>query len=353
MSTPKRHHYLPEFYLKGFVRDDLLWLFDRKSQQYRRQSPKNTTVIGQYYTITTETGEPDFSIEAHLSDSESEAAPIIGKLNAGEMISPDERVALAYFLALLLSRTPKHAREIDEIGDRVHKVFAKDMFPTVESVAASLKNKGGNVSFTPESFFDFVHKEQFQVKAPREFTLNTMLAQSARFYREIAMMNWFVLHADGHASFITTDSPLGYVVDDEHRRSREPVLGFASEKVTKLIPLTSQTALVIGGPGVALGHFSADRNQVREINIAVAIECERFVVARDEALIRSIIPASKVDRGNPGTRMKVESVPHPTDPLRSYLITRRVHADDPDTPFPIEILGKGNKTVSSSGSAPP
>ncbi len=191
------------------------------------------------------------------------------------------------------------------------------------------------------------------MKAPRELTLDTMLNQSARFYREIAMMNWFVFHADGHASFITADSPLGYVVDDEHRRSREPVLGFASEKVTKLIPLTSQTALLIAGPGVALGHFPADRNQVREINVAVAIECERFVIARDEALIRSIIPASKVDRGNPGTRMKVESIPNPTDPLRSYLVSRRVHADEPDTPFPIEVLTKTSKAASGLGSEQP
>jgi hypothetical protein len=353
MPHPKRHHYLPEFYLKGFLRENLLWVFDREFQQYRQQPPRNTTVIGHYYTTTTETGEPDTSVEAHLADSESEAAPIIGKLDEGKMISPEERVALAYFLALLLSRTPKHAREIEEIGDRFHKVLAKDMFPTVESVAALLKNTGDDASFTPESFFEFVHKEQFQMKAPREFTLNTMLEQSARFYREIAMMNWFVLHADGHTSFITTDSPLGYVIDNEQRRSWEPVLGFASEKVTKLIPLTSQTVLVIGGPGVAFGHFRADRNQVREINLAVAIECERFLIARDEALIRSIVPASKVDRGNPGTRMKVENIPHPIDPLRSYLVSRRVHADEADIPFPIEVLTKASKAARGSGSARP
>lgn len=274
MPSPKRHHYLPEFYLKGFVRDDLLWLFDRKSQQYRQQAPKNTTVIGQYYTTTTESGEPDTSIEAHLSDSESEAAPIIGKLDAGKIISPEERVALAYFLALLLSRNPKHDREVEEIGDKVHKVIAKEMFPTVESVAAFLKNKGDNVSFSPESFFEFVHKEQFEVKTPREFTLNTMLSQSARFYREIAMMNWFVFHADGHASFITTDSPLGYVIEDEHRRSREPVLGFASEKVTKLIPLTSSNSIIdrwpwrrprslLGGPKPSQRNQLSRRDRVR------------------------------------------------------------------------------------------
>jgi hypothetical protein len=353
VASPKRHHYLPEFYLKGFARDDLLWVFDRKSGQYRQQPPKNTAVIGQYYTSTTEAGEKDTSIEKHLADIEGEAKPIIDKLDAAETISPQERVGLAYFLALQLSRTPKHQREIEYIGDAAHKLIAKDMFPTVEAVAASLKAKGGDPGFTPESFFEFVHKEQFKMQAPRDLTLNAMLDHAAKFYRDLALMNWFVFHADGHTSFITTDSPLGYVVDEKHRGSREPIFGFASEKVTKLIPLTCQTTLAIAGPGVALAHVPADRNQVREINLAVTIECERFVIARDEKLLRSLVPASKVDTGNPGTRMRVENVPHPTDPLRSYMITRRVTADEPDTPFPIEILGRPSPAAApSSGSRP-
>jgi hypothetical protein len=49
--------------------------------------------------------------------------------------------------------------------------------------------------------------------------------------------------------------------------------------------------------------------------------------------------------------MKVENIPHPADPLRSYLVSRRVHADEPDTPFPIEVLTKMSKVTPGSGSA--
>jgi hypothetical protein len=176
------------------------------------------------------------------------------------------------------------------------------------------------------------------MKASKDLTLSSMQDQSARFFKDIALMDWLVAHTDGHASFITTDSPVGYFLDDNQRRSREPVLGFASEKITKLVPLTCRTALVIGGYGAKIGYFSVDRNLVREINLAVTVECDRFVIGRDEPLLRSLVPASKVDQGNPGTRMRVENIPHPTDPLRSYLVTRRVPADEPDTPLPIEII---------------
>jgi hypothetical protein len=321
----------------------MLWLYDRKVEAYRKQLPRNTAVIGHYYSTETEDGKKDHSVESYLAKIEGEAKPIIDKLDKGLDISIEERVSLSYFLALLLSRTPKHAREIEEIGDAMHKIVAKEMIPTVEAAAELLRKKGDNGSITPESMFRFVQDGAFQMKASRDFTISTMLDQSARFYKEIALMNWFVFHADGHSSFITTDSPLGYLVKDHLKRSREPVLGFASEKITKLIPLTCQTILAIGKHGTAFNHYNVDRNCVREMNLAVSIECDRFVIGRDETLLRSLVPASKVDRTNPGSRMRVENVAHPTDPLRSFLVSRRVFADEPVTPFPFEIINKKSK----------
>lgn len=51
MSKPKRHHFLPEFYLNGFTREGLLCVFDRETGEYRRQAPKNTAVIGHFYAF--------------------------------------------------------------------------------------------------------------------------------------------------------------------------------------------------------------------------------------------------------------------------------------------------------------
>lgn len=338
MPNPKRQHYLPAFYLKGFTRDGLLWLYDRQKDEYRRQPPHNTAVIGHYYTTSTDSGERDYSVENHLATVEAEAKPVIAKLEAGEDITVEERVEFAYFLALLLSRTPKHERELEEIGDAMHKLLAKEMIPSVEAAAAVLKQCGGCSETTPESFFRFVHEERFHMKASRDFSIEVMLDHALKFSKSLALMDWLIVHADGHASFITSDSPLGYIVGEKERRSREPVLGLASEKVTKLIPLTCQTAMVIGGFGARFGHFSVDRNQVREINEIVSIECERFVIGRDEALLRSLIPKCRVDRERPGSTMRVENVPHPSDPLRSFLVTRRVAADDPSTPLPVEFF---------------
>ncbi|PYJ97417.1 MAG: hypothetical protein DME23_15650 [Verrucomicrobia bacterium] len=65
-NNPKRHHFPPEFYLNGFTRDGLLWLYDRERKQYRRQAPHNTAITGHCYAFENEKGEKDYSVGPRL-----------------------------------------------------------------------------------------------------------------------------------------------------------------------------------------------------------------------------------------------------------------------------------------------
>lgn len=171
---PKRHHFLPQFYLRGFSREDFVWLYDHEKKQYRCQPIRNTAVIAHYYTASSESEEPDYSIESLLSQFEGRAKPVISKMENSETITAEERVDLAYFLALLFCRTPKFEREITFIADSFHKLLAKKMFPTVEAAAQLLKESGAGSDVSPESMFRFIHDEQFQIVGHR----NSILGQS-------------------------------------------------------------------------------------------------------------------------------------------------------------------------------
>lgn len=331
--NPKRHHFLPEFYLRKFSRDGFLWVYDRKEDTYRRQQPKNTAVIGHYYATTGESGERDYEVEKMLADFEGRAQPVIQTLESGQAITPEQRVDLAYYLAFQHTRTPRFEREIDEMADALHKIVIKEMVPTVEAAETVFDCKERSDGIAAESMFKFIHEEQFTVQGCRNNTISLMLDQASRGSKDIALMDWVIVHAAKGCSFITTDSPIGYIVPEEFIQSGEPVIGLGSDKITKLFPLGQKVALLIGKYGAGFGHFSFNRSQVREFNIAVAQEAERFLIGPDEALVRSIVRRSKIDRSRPATRMKVENVPHPSDPLRSYLVTRRVAADAPDVPL--------------------
>lgn len=324
----------------------MLWLYDRERKEFRRQSPKNTAVEKDYYTFENENGEKDFSIEEYLSKIESKAKDSIVKLERREIISPEERLYLAHFIALLMVRTPKFDREANQMADAAAKHIVKHAIPTVEAAGELLRQYGEKKEenteskITPESMFEFIHKEQFKLKMNRDFVISAMLEQAEKVTMDVAMMDWMVVHADKLTAFITTDEPIGFIVPDEFRQSGEPVLGLGSQKITKLVPLSQTVALLLGRWGGGFGHFDFGRKQIRDFNIAVATECDRYVIGRDEALVRSVVKRSKVDKTNPGTRMKVEHIPHPNDPNRTFLVTRRVLADAPDKPIEIIVEDK-------------
>jgi hypothetical protein len=335
-TNPKRHHFLPESYLKGFARDGSLWLYDRERKEFRRQTAHNTAIIRYYYAFENKEGERDYSVEEFLSVIEGKAKKTILKLESRDPITPEERLYLAHFITLLMVRTPRFHCEANQMADAAAKHLVKHAIPTVEAAAKLLRQHGhkkGATEITPESMFKFIRNEEFKVEMNRDFVVGAMLDQAEKATLEVAMMDWMVVHAALGSAFVTTDAPIGFIVPDEYRQSGEPVLGLASPKVTKIVPLSQAVALLIGRHGGGFGHFEAHRDQIRDLNILVATECHAYVIGRDEALVRSVVKQSKVDKTNPGTRMKVEHIPRPTNPNKTYLVTRRLLADAPDKPF--------------------
>ena len=60
MSQPKRHHFLPQAYLRRFADDrGDLWVLDRKQGIVRRQSPEVTGAERELYTLEDDCGERD------------------------------------------------------------------------------------------------------------------------------------------------------------------------------------------------------------------------------------------------------------------------------------------------------
>ena len=56
MKLSRRHHYLPQMYLRGFAdADELVWVFDRQHNTFIHQGILNTAVKKDFYTISCRT----------------------------------------------------------------------------------------------------------------------------------------------------------------------------------------------------------------------------------------------------------------------------------------------------------
>jgi Protein of unknown function (DUF4238) len=248
-KNPKRHHFLPKSYLDGFTRDGFIWLFDRVKKEYRCQQPLNTAVIGNFYVFENIQGEKDYSLEEFFSTIEGRAKSSIGKLEAGGEISPEERLYLANFIALLSVRSPKFDRVVKDLADAAAKQIVKHAVPDVEAAAALVKRygeKSGETEVTGESMFDFIHQEKFKIHLHRNTVISAMLDMAEKVTFELAMMDWVVMHAHPSSAFITTDEPIGFIVPDEFRKTGEPVIGLASQRIVKVVPLSQSVTLMLG-----------------------------------------------------------------------------------------------------------
>jgi hypothetical protein len=116
----KRHHYVPNFYLKHFHdQEERIWLYDKRAKDIagsiRPDKTENVAVQGNIYSVLQDDGTYDDRIDEWLQTVESAAAPVHNKLAAGVMVAGQEKADYAVFLSSLATRTPAILNTIAEL----------------------------------------------------------------------------------------------------------------------------------------------------------------------------------------------------------------------------------------------
>jgi hypothetical protein len=130
MSQQKRHHYVPQFYLRRFAnaRGQLRVYRTHSHSEPLMTTVKNAAVKTGFYKIDLSGPGDPMSLEKLLSGIEGKAAAAIARL-AGGAIPPSriDRDVLSMYIALQLVRTPEQRRSIEETTDIMEKVFYENM----------------------------------------------------------------------------------------------------------------------------------------------------------------------------------------------------------------------------------
>lgn len=301
MAVPKRHHYLPRFYLNGFTQDGNLFIYDRNKNEYRSQTPINTAVEKDFYSIIDDTGKKNTSIESLLADVETKANKVIDKLNDGNDVTFQERIDLSLFIALLIGRTPEFDATFKSLQDNLTRRMGKMLFHSVEQTQKILNMHRGTESesdsTTAKEMYDFVQSDKYDIEFGRVNTLDVMLHLGESLAKYFCQMNWIVFHTPKGTSFITTDSPLVVIPPPySNENSFYRGVGIATPGTPKFISLTKSCALAMLDRGQYTLHQNIPQKSVREINLILIWQCYRFVVGRDEYLLRYLVAKSGIDK---------------------------------------------------------
>ena len=301
MPGPKRHHYLPQFYLEGFTERGTLWVFDREKREYRVQTPRNTAVISHYYSYEGEEGKLETELETALARIEGETKPIIEKLAIDrKLISARERQVLSLFIALLRMRVPDFEKEVGELMDTMLKKINRIVFATEETTEAVLRSieeeTGERLDASPEDLMRLAAEENYELMNPRVRSLALIFSLADDLAKVIYDLDWIVLFAASGADFLTTDNPFTIVPPPKHLRMPHRGVGIVTPGAEKYVPLTRTCLLAMLGPGGRLGFFDFSKEQVETANMNNATNCDRFVIGPDKETISRAVTATGIDK---------------------------------------------------------
>ena len=122
MSTPRKHHYLPQFYLEGFKVDPQkgkkphIWQIEKNGDQVHYSlAIEDTGCIRDFHTLDFTDEEPDHkSIEALLSKVESEQSALVRAIRETKQIESSQVEPLSAFISLTRYRVPSFADHVEK-----------------------------------------------------------------------------------------------------------------------------------------------------------------------------------------------------------------------------------------------
>lgn len=290
-SAPKRHHYVPRFYLDRFSSGrGQVTVYDRQREiDSHITSTKNAAVISGLYTLIDDDGNGDLSAEKLLSKLEGDAKRVMESIDVDHWsdITPEDHdyQTLCLYIATQFVRTPEHRFQKRVLYDLNLKAalempyrrygingvarFLEDMQgapPTVQEVSAAI----GVIERIED--FRFIMNDNLLV-------LDTF-EESAGVAAMLHGRQWTLLRADEDL-FLTTDRP---VVPWRKRTKANRHRGVGPANAEEVyFPLDPRQMLVISdGSSLPWTVATVMRERADQINQRVAHWATRWIYHRPE-----------------------------------------------------------------------
>jgi hypothetical protein len=287
-NQPRKHHYLPQFYLKGFAE------VDGRLQQCERLIGKVvTTGVGDAasrkdfhrFEDTVSSFDP-FAAEKIFAKLEGIQAQALKKtLGNPDLLDTDLdlRAEMIGFLQMMFFRVPK-----------VHEMLANTTSKAVEAGIKVMEKNGGFMDMPEELKRQLAGRSVSDVLRPKPknwFLILSMLrhGNSRELYKLLWPRNVAVMVAKGFRSFIAGDAAVA-IYDRRHGQTAWKASGFASTTAEFSFPLSARMMMVVGHE-VPPGVLNVSDDEVRQFNRRTIVWSQRFLFSEtfDAVTLRDIM----------------------------------------------------------------
>jgi hypothetical protein len=304
----RRHHFLPQCYLKGFSqprkrgKSHHVTVFDRDGRRFT-SNILNIAVEHDFNRVEIEGHAPDV-FEQAMAKFEGDLAPALVRiLGAGNLRNEKDRAILLNFIGLIAIRNPRHRETFREFNEQVMNAMMELATATKERWEGQLKQarEAGylkdtkNVSY--EEMREFVKKKEYRIELNNEYKIGTEMGGFDAILPTLFNRKWVTFSPPGDSSgFITSDHPVCLMFSDPNMRGKiyGPGHGLAGTEI--IFPIGKRLA-VVGAFELKEGELPLTEDGVAGINGALVAYAERQIYAHDVDFTYSRQYAEKPRRG--------------------------------------------------------
>lgn len=304
--TARKHHYVPQCYLKGFAKfrdKPKLYVVDAKERKAFRTAPAQVAAERDFHRIDVEGLAPD-AFENSFSKFESELSLALGRIIESRSIkNENDRAYLFNLVAMMAIKNPRLRETFRSAREQTLKMALDLMTATPErwaSVQRRAEASGDvekNSDVTYEQMRDFSKRGEFTIQVPPMEHLRTELNIFDKILPCIFNRKWLLLKAPSKSTaFITSDHPACLLWSNPSQRGGfyPPGLGLPGTEL--IFPISNELAM-IGSFELEDMEIDANQEAIAGINGAAIAYAERQIYARESDFVYAMKPNEKHNRG--------------------------------------------------------
>jgi hypothetical protein len=200
VSTPRKHHYLPQFYLRSFSEDrKRICQIEKESLRHYFSAIKNTAAIRDFHELDHSSFDDPNGVEKSLAEIESQlAVPFQETIRDGVINSKRVHQGLIEMVSLLRMRVPAKKAMIE-----------KSLEQFVRSTGLMME-RNGKLPLPPKGFEDTLKMEKLKITINNWIIIQFMfqLASDEDILNLLYKMTPSILIAPQESYFFTCDQPV-------------------------------------------------------------------------------------------------------------------------------------------------
>lgn len=274
MSEPTKHHYVPQFYLRNFSRDQrsICQIVKVKSSDAQQSSYlsaiADTAAVRDYHKLDFDGAEDPNMIERELAKVEGQLANTVKRALESGVDDKQVREMLPLLVSLLLMRVPRY------------KVFIEDLLRATVSSVELMLERTGELPPVPKKLKEILSFEDVQRRIHNWICVAYMfqLACDAKVLGLLGAMHLSLWRTKCKGELLTCDNPVSLFRPDA-KRTDSYGTGIGDRRVEISLPIAEDALILLTWNHDAPREGQLDETLIREYNRRTIVSADKVVFA--------------------------------------------------------------------------